>query len=167
MKKDNKLLRYFSVLVIMAAVAFIYDWHLEPQRDIQIEEAPELARIVSSETDAAVDILMPAMPVIISDQVVQHILYGDARGGGHKHGAGRPCKSEFPADWDDEQILEVTRKIAANDNLLWRRENNGYYVAEDFRGHVEIRVVKGPQKQRVITAYPVNLPRNPCPANDN
>ena len=25
-----------------------------------------------------------------------HILYGDASGGGHLYGVGRPCKSEFP-----------------------------------------------------------------------
>lgn len=110
--------------------------------------------------------LTPTMPVIISDSRIQHILYGDEKGGGHKHGVGKPCKSEFPQNWDDQKIIDVTRKIAANDNLPWERQRNGYHVAEAFEGDVKVRVVKGPQKQRVITAYPINVVRNPCPAND-
>src|SRR5579862_9269387 len=34
-----------------------------------------------------------------------HILDGDRWGGGHRHGTGRPGKTEFPADWDDERII--------------------------------------------------------------
>ena len=103
----------------------------------------------------------------ISDEQAQHILYGDERGGGHKYGVGIPCKTEFPADWTDQHILSTIHTIAANDNLTWRKESNGYHVAEDFRGDIKIRVVLGPQKQKVITAYPTNLPRNPCPAANN
>lgn len=55
--------------------------------------------------------------VILDESRVQHILYGDMRGGGHKFGVGKPCKSEFPQGWDDDKIIDVTRKIAANDNL--------------------------------------------------
>jgi len=38
----------------------------------------------------------------ISPQRREHILHGDATGGGHMHGAGKPCKSEFPEHWDEE-----------------------------------------------------------------
>lgn len=106
----------------------------------------------------------------LSQDRQQHILYGDARGGGHKFGVGKPCKSEFPQDWDDAEIIETVKEIAANDNLDWRREDNGYYVTETFEERVKVRVVLGPEKENIITAYPVNVKRNPCPAkpaNDN
>jgi len=128
---------------------------MEPNRQILVEEP------VATNTD-----FMPSMPVIISDSRVRHILHGDGKGGGHLYGTGAPCKSEFPQSWDAGKVIDVTRKIAANDNLPWKRQNNGYYVTEAFEGDVKVRVVKGPQKQRVITAYPTNVKRNPCPAND-
>jgi hypothetical protein len=103
----------------------------------------------------------------ISESRAQHILYGDKTGGGHKYGVGIPCKTEFPADWGDDDILSNLSDIAANDNLTWREEPNGYHVAEDVRGTLKIRVVLGPKKQQVITGYPVNLPRNPCPSRDS
>lgn len=95
-----------------------------------------------------------------------HILYGDATGGGHLYGTGAPCKSEFPKHWSEDTIIEEVEIIAANDNLNWRQQRNGYYVAEQDVGTVRVRVVKGRNNEKVITAYPTNVPRNPCPAND-
>ena len=95
-----------------------------------------------------------------------HILYGDATGGGHLFGTGTPCKSEFPKHWNEDTIIKEVEVIAANDNLNWEQQRNGYYVTEQNVGIVKIRVVKGPQNERVITAYPTNTGRNPCPAND-
>lgn len=108
--------------------------------------------------------------VRLSPERQTHILYGDAKGGGHKYGVGKPCKSEFPQDWDDSEIIDTVKQIAANDNLDWRREDNGYYVTETFEDKTRVRVVLGPQKENIITAYPTNVKRNPCPAkaaNDN
>jgi Bacterial EndoU nuclease len=34
-----------------------------------------------------------------------HILDGDRWGGGHRHGTGRPEKTEFPCGWDDDKII--------------------------------------------------------------
>jgi len=96
----------------------------------------------------------------------RHILGGDHRGGGHRYGTGKPCKSEFPADWDDSEILEATARIAANDNLNWQRQDNGYFVTEKMVEGVRVRVVLGRDKESVVTAYPTNVARNPCPAND-
>lgn len=104
--------------------------------------------------------------VIITNQRKTHILYGDKTGGGHLHGLGKPCKSEFPEDWDEEEILDTVKRIAANDNLPWEQQDNGYHVAESYEGRTRVRVVLGPQKQKIITAYPTNVQRNPCPAND-
>ncbi len=102
----------------------------------------------------------------ISPERERHILYGDSTGGGHLHGTGKPCKTEFPASWDAEKIISQVRNTAANDNINWRREKNGYHTAERMIGTVRVRIVLDGEKDDIITAYPVNLPRNPCPAND-
>ena len=109
---------------------------------------------------------------VISPQRRVHILYGDKTGGGHRHGAGKPCKSEFPADWSDDAIIETIEHIAANDNLDWKKQRNGYYVTEKNVEGLRVRVVKGRDAESVITAYPTNVKRNACPtrrhpANDN
>lgn len=105
----------------------------------------------------------------ISPERRTHILYGDATGGGHKFGTGAPCKSEFPKHWDDNTIIKEVELIAANDNLNWEEQRNGYYVTEQNVGTVKVRVVKARNGNDVITAYPTNTKRNPCPtpANDN
>lgn len=110
---------------------------------------------------------------VLTTQGEQHLLYGDARGGGgHLHGANRPCKSEFPADWDAQEVISTVQRIAANDNLNWRQQDNGYHVAEDMVDNIRVRIVLSQDRSRIITAYPTNVTRNPCPtrqspANDN
>lgn len=96
-----------------------------------------------------------------------HILHGDETGGGHLHGTGTPCKSEFPEDWTSDIIKTEVLRLAANDNAPWRTEENGYWVSEQKSGKLNIRIVFNPKKQEIVTAYPVGVPRNPCPANDN
>lgn len=105
----------------------------------------------------------------ISKKRRTHILYGDASGGGHLYGTGAPCKSEFPQNWDKNTVLNKIDLIAANDNLNWKKQRNGYYAAEQKIGNINIRVIKGRQNKQVITAYPLNTGRNPCPnpANDH
>lgn len=115
----------------------------------------------------------PAHPetIEISDERRVHILYGDDGGGGHLHGVGKPCKSEFPRGWDEDKILSEVQRIAANDNLPWKKQGNGYFTAEDNADGIRVRVVLDRERDGVITAYPVNTRRNPCPdrkpANDN
>lgn len=105
-------------------------------------------------------------PPALTYQSREHILYGDGDSGGHRHSVGTPCKTEFPSYWDEEKILNTVELIAANDNLPWRMESNGYEVVEDTLDGVEVRVVVDPRRNEIVTAYPTNLPRNPCPAND-
>lgn len=102
----------------------------------------------------------------VSEKRRTHILYGDATGGGHLYGQGKPCKSEFPKHWDEKTIIKEIDLIAANDNLNWEQQRNGYYVTEQKIGTVKVRVVKARNGEDVITAYPTNVTRNPCPAND-
>ena len=103
----------------------------------------------------------------ISPERREHILHGDITGGGHLHGTGAPCKSEFPKHWGEETIIKEVEMIAANDNLNWEQQRNGYYVTEQNVGTVKVRVVKARNGEDVITSYPTNVQRNPCPANDN
>ncbi len=109
------------------------------------------------------------MQPVLSEQAEQHLLYGDKRGGGHLHGVGKACKSEFPQDWDKDEVITHVKKVAANDNLGWEKQNNGYYVAEDMVEGTRVRVVLNQTRTKIITAYPTNVERNPCPrpANDN
>lgn len=102
----------------------------------------------------------------ISPQRKVHILQGDHTGGGHMYGVGKPCKSEFPQDWDENKIINEINLVAANDNLKWEEQRNGYHVAESYVDDIKVRVVKGRENKQVITAYPLNTGRNPCPAND-
>lgn len=80
----------------------------------------------------------------------------------------KPCKSEFPAYWNDRKIIDTINKIAANDNTNWKTQDNGYLVTDTKIENLKIRVVMNPEKPEIITAYPTNVPRNPCrAANDN
>lgn len=109
--------------------------------------------------------------IIISENRRAHILQGDSKGGGHAFGAGRPCKSEFPKEWSNDEIITHVQSIAANDNLDWEKQDNGYYTAIKTVENVRVRVVLNRDKDDVVTAYPLNTGRNPCPprtpANDN
>ncbi len=100
---------------------------------------------------------------ILTAKAKQHILYGNETGGGHKHGINKPCKSEFPKHWNDQKIITAIKEIAANDNLNWEKQKNGYYVAEEKHDAINVRVVLGRQQKKIITAYPTNVKRNPCP----
>ncbi len=105
----------------------------------------------------------------LSAQRQEHILHGDATGGGHMHGMNRPCKSEFPVNWSEQDIISTITAEAANDNLPWQQQANGNYVADAVDHGVKIRLVLSSDRTQIITAYPLDRARNPCPhpANDN
>lgn len=105
----------------------------------------------------------------LSPQRLQHITTGDATGGGHLYGLDKPCKSEFPPDWTVDRIARDIPQLAANDNLEWQKSRNGYITSETTTPDgLKVRIVVDPEQQTIITAYPVNVARNPCPAaNDN
>lgn len=108
----------------------------------------------------------------LSDQRRTHILYGDRTGGGHLAGINAPCKSEFPKTWSEQKVVDEITTIAANDNLSWKQQQNGFHVADQMVEGVKVRVVLNARKDEIITAYPTNTTRNPCPSrqhpsNDN
>lgn len=112
---------------------------------------------------------LPSIQPVLTEQAEQHLLHGDDRGGGHLHGTGKACKSEFPADWDADEVIDHVKTVAANDNLDWEEQRNGYHVAEQMVQGTRVRVVLNQNRTKIVTAYPTNVERNPCPkaANDN
>lgn len=143
---QNKATKY---LLALLTIFMILAYYMGEQPDKGTKQSGNLTQKINT--------------VTLSARAKNHILYGDDNGGGHKYGIGKPCKSEFPKNWDEEKIITTVKKIAANDNLNWERQNNGYFVSEQNEGNIRVRVVMGDQRQNIITAYPVNVKRNPCP----
>ncbi len=56
----------------------------------------------------------PAEDIDVSPERTTHILDGDETGGGggHRHGVGKPGKTEFPASWDDKKIIDTVVDVA-------------------------------------------------------
>ncbi len=102
----------------------------------------------------------------ISEQAKVHILYGDETGGAHYHTVKTPCKSIFPKNWSPSKIIQVTEKIAANDNLEWKVRKNGNMSAQTMEDEILVRVIMDAKRQFVKTSYPLNAGRTPCPKDD-
>jgi hypothetical protein len=90
-----------------------------------------------------------------------HILWGDrADSGGHLW-PGNPNKTPFPQDWQERKILDTASEIFVDPKTPWRRSPNGRtWLAEVQIQGVEVRVVIDRSRERVVSAYPINLPRN-------
>lgn len=84
-----------------------------------------------------------------------HILDGDADGsGGHRHGTGIPGKTEFPANWDDEKIIDTVVDIARRPDLPPKHQEwNDRWVARGTRDDVEVVVVVA-RDGRIWTSWP-------------
>ena len=68
-----------------------------------------------------------------------HILDGDAYGGGHRHGTGKPGKTEFPASWHDEKIVDTLLDVARQpDRVPGHQERNGNWLTRGTREDVEV-----------------------------
>ena len=89
----------------------------------------------------------------VAPERARHILDGDRWGGGHRHGTGRPGKTEFPSGWDDEKIIGHVLDVArASDdppvfqaNRRWRMHGQ--------REDVGINVIVQPDG-RIWSAWP-------------
>jgi RHS repeat-associated protein len=88
-----------------------------------------------------------------------HILNGDATGGGHRSGTGIPGKSEFPSSWSDDKIMHNISDIATDPNAKRTYGRGGKTTIEAVRDGVSIKVVLD-NKGNILTGYPTNLPRN-------
>lgn len=79
----------------------------------------------------------------VSPERRAHILEGDADGsGGHRHGIGNPGKTEFPASWNDEKIIDALMDVARQpDHPPRHQEWNDRWVARGTRDDVEVVAV--------------------------
>lgn len=85
----------------------------------------------------------PALDTLqITPERSRHVLDGDSTGGGHRHGIGKPGKTEFPASWDDGKIIDTLLEVARRpDRTPGHQEWNDRWVARGTRDDVEVVVV--------------------------
>ena len=102
---------------------------------------------------------------LLDKKAATHILDGDGRtSGGHRYGTGTPGKSEFPQSWDDQKIKNTISDIATDPSVTWSKPDaRGYTSATAKRDGVEVKVIYDNKNNRIVTAYPINLPKNTKP----
>ena len=87
----------------------------------------------------------PALDTLrVSPERRVHILDGDADGdgGGHRHGVGKPGKTEFPANWDDEKVIATVLDVARKpDKPPTRQDWNDTWLCAATRDNVEVTAV--------------------------
>jgi hypothetical protein len=118
-------------------------------------DAPAEARMDRSGWDTVDSEKRPPLDAIrITPERTVHVLDGDKTGGGHRHGTGKPGKTEFPASWDDEKIvdnlLDVGRKP---DKPPVRQDRNDTWLCSGTRANVEVSVVVA-RSGEVVTSWP-------------
>ncbi len=91
----------------------------------------------------------------VTPERATHILDGDATGGGHRHGTGKPGKTEFPASWDDGKIISTLLDVARRpDSAPGHQERNDRWVTRGTRDDVGIVVVVE-REGRIWSAWPL------------
>lgn len=84
----------------------------------------------------------------------RHILDGDpdSDGGGHRHGTGRPGKTEFPKDWPEDLIVSAVEDVGRKpDHVEW--QPNGRWRVSGEHDGVRVSAVVLPDG-RIWTAWP-------------
>lgn len=95
----------------------------------------------------------PPDSVRLLPERIAHILDGDPWGGGHRHGTGRPGKTEFPSGWDDEKIIGHTLDVARHPDGSPVFQANRRWRVHGQRDDVGITVIVKPDG-RVWSAWP-------------
>lgn len=98
-------------------------------------------------------------PVDLTNGRSDHILNN------HRFGAGKPNKTEFPSNWDDQRIIHNISDVAIDTNAVRGIDSRGTPYAEGVRDGVKIRVIFFPDDNvragQISSAYPTDLPVNP------
>ena len=79
----------------------------------------------------------------VTPERAEHILDGEPEGGGgHRRGIGSPGKTEFPAGWDDQKIIDHTLDVARRpDSSPVHQDWNDRWLCVGTRDGVEVSVV--------------------------
>jgi len=93
---------------------------------------------------------------LASPRARKHILDGDGPNSGGHRWPGKPGKTPFPRDWDDDKIMHYVSDIATDPSLEWVPQPNwpGRFRIWDTREGVRIRVVVEQPGEGIITAFP-------------
>ena len=104
--------------------------------------------------------------VRVSPERTTHILDGDSHGGGgHRHGTGKPGKTEFPLSWDDKKTMSNVLDVARRpDSPPVYQHWNDRWICSGTRDRVEVSVIVL-RSGEVWTAWPIEggpgVVRNP------
>ncbi len=84
----------------------------------------------------------------------EHILEGDGKSGGHRSGTGVPGATEFPEDWDDEDILDGIEEVYGSGEEVDGLADDPDYIGlrGKYKG-IEIEVIVDGDGN-VVTGYP-------------
>jgi hypothetical protein len=118
-------------------------------------DAPAEARTDRSGWDTVASEKRPPLDAIrITTERIVHVLDGDSTGGGHRHGTGKPGKTEFPAGWNDEKITDALLDVARKpDNPPVRQDRNDTWLCSGTRANVEVSVVVA-RSGEIVTGWP-------------
>jgi hypothetical protein len=90
---------------------------------------------------------------VVTAQRRVHILDGDRTGGGHRAGSGGG-KSEFPAAWSDDAIIDAIEEVANDPASARAPGRNGKIRLTGVRGGLSIAVIVDPASGSVVTGFP-------------
>ena len=84
-----------------------------------------------------------AEDIHVSPERTTHILDGEpGGGGGHRHGVGKPGKTEFPASWDDEKVMgHVLVVVRRPDSAPVLEHRNNRWICTGTRDDVEVTAI--------------------------
>lgn len=91
----------------------------------------------------------------VTSERTTHILDGDETGGGgHRHGVGKPGKTEFPASWDNAKIIRTALDVARGpDRPPVRQDWNDTWLCIGTRDGVDVSVVVQ-RSGEILTSWP-------------
>lgn len=92
----------------------------------------------------------------ITAQNWQHILTGDQKGGGHRYGAGRPNKTEFPKSWNDEKIYDTVTEILNQHEPVKQTKSSREFTALIDGINVHIYAKRDGENYFVRSVYPLH-----------
>jgi hypothetical protein len=96
----------------------------------------------------------PLDAIRITPERTVHVLEGDSTGGGHRHGTGKPGKTEFPAGWNDEKIIDNALDVARKpDKPPVRQDRNDTWLCSGTRANVEVSVVVA-RSGEIVSGWP-------------